>query len=80
MPNNGFEEQLGLWSEMGCCTKDENGEEKDVYVAWKKERDERLRSVVGDVDRNRARGMARLAARIGKMRLEETNHEAGVDS
>jgi dual specificity phosphatase 12 len=68
MPNSGFEEQLELWGEMGCCTKDGDGKETVSYKEWKERREETLGVDEEYVSRERAKGMARLAARIGKMR------------
>jgi dual specificity phosphatase 12 len=70
MPNSGFEEQLKVWGKMGCCVREMSGEERVVYREWKERREERLAVDEEDVSRERAKGMASLAARIGKMRNE----------
>jgi dual specificity phosphatase 12 len=74
--NSGFEEQLGLWEDMGCDIYEEGGErrEKALYREWKGRRDDKfsVEGEEGEVLRNRERtkSMASVAARFGARRMD----------
>lgn len=74
MPNQGFEEQLVLWRQMGCSVQDANGTDKLAYVRWKN-------SVEGVSSEDKVVGMklgvGRLAAAIGRRRMHETDTRSG---
>jgi dual specificity phosphatase 12 len=79
--NSGFEEQLGLWGEMGCDIYEEGGggsggerREKALYREWKTKLDAKfgVEGDEGEVLRNRERtkSMASVAARFGARRMD----------
>jgi dual specificity phosphatase 12 len=74
-PNPGFAEQLVLWHEMGFSVFGEDGEEKKEYVEWKIRRDGLVEKGEEEVNREKAKSMAGLAARIGGMRRKAVEEE-----
>jgi hypothetical protein len=70
---------LKVWADVGYGTKNRNGEEKAVYREWKITSDGRLGVNGEGGGKERARSMAALAARIGRLRAGEENDEADGD-
>ncbi|CAG8977979.1 hypothetical protein HYALB_00001860 [Hymenoscyphus albidus] len=70
-PNEGFEYQLRIWQQLAYDVFDNQGREKEGY---KKLQELRVRVLVGKEEalvRGRFKGVAGLAASVGKMRGEE---------
>ncbi|OCK78047.1 phosphatases II [Lepidopterella palustris CBS 459.81] len=89
LPNLGFEKQLRIWGfckyDIYCArTGSKAGEaaggervEKPAYKAWKRERDALLGRGEEAVNRERAKGMARVAAAFAKRRVEVKREDDG---
>ncbi|ORY17014.1 protein-tyrosine phosphatase-like protein [Clohesyomyces aquaticus] len=69
-PNMGFVEQLRLWHTLNYEHLKEDGTEKQGYTEWRKKRDGLAKGSDEVRNRERAKGMASLAARFGARRLK----------